>query len=67
MKMAKAVIDNVEYDLNELSENAKQQIANIQYVDAKIADLKNQIAALTAARTYYSDLLKKALPKKKKK
>ena len=61
--MEKIVIDNKEYSLEELNDAAKAQIVNIRYVDQKIADLKSQIAVLTAAREYYSALLKSQLPK----
>jgi len=61
--MANIVIDNKEYSLEELSDEAKAQVANIRYVDQKIADLKSQIAVLNAAREYYSALLKAHLPK----
>ncbi|BAF70507.1 DUF6447 family protein [Nitratiruptor sp. SB155-2] len=61
--MATVTIDGKEYAIEELPDAAKAQIMNIQYVDQKIADLKSQIAVMTAAREYYSTLLKANLPK----
>jgi len=57
-------IDDKEYKVEELSEEAKVQIANIRYVDSKIADLQAQLATLNAARLFYFEQLNKHLPKK---
>jgi len=60
--MAKIVIDNKEYNLEDLNDVAKAQIANIQYVDAKIRDLQSQIAVMNAAKAHYLAILKQNLP-----
>jgi hypothetical protein len=60
--MAKIVIDNKEYNVEDLNDTAKAQIANIQYVDAKIRDLQSQIAVMNAAKAYYLAILKQNLP-----
>lgn len=60
--MEKITIDGKEYALEDLSNEAKAMIANIKYVDQKIADLKSQIAVMNAAREYYSAVLKSHLP-----
>lgn len=63
--MSKITIDGREYELEALSDQAKAQIANIRYVDQKIADLQSQIAVMKAAREYYSAILKASLPSEK--
>jgi hypothetical protein len=60
---AKIKIDNKEYVIDELSNEAKVQVQNILYVNNKIADLQSQIAVLNAAREYYLSQLRKFLPK----
>jgi len=59
---AKIKIDDKEYVIDELSNEAKAQIQNILYVNNKIADLNSQIAVLNAAREYYLSNLRKLLP-----
>ena len=66
-KMAKIKIDNVEYDSDKLSDEAKNQLVSIQYVDQELARLQAQAAALQTARIAYANALKEALPKKAKK
>ena len=56
-------IDNKEYDLNDLSSDAKTQLASIQFVDAELARLQAQAAALQTARMAYSRALQELLPK----
>ena len=59
--MADIKIDNVDYDTDKLSEEAKAQIASIQYVDQELARLSAQAAALQTARMAYANALKEAL------
>ncbi len=54
-------IDEKEYDLDYLSDNAKAQLANIQFVDAEIQRLRARIAVFETARMAYSNALKEAL------
>lgn len=58
-------IDNVEYELSGLSDEAKAQIGSIQVVDQKIADLNTQLAIMNTARNAYAHTLQSLLPKKK--
>lgn len=60
---AKIRIDDQEYVIDELSNEAKIQVQNILYVNNKIQDLQAQIAALNAAREYYLSVLKNLLNK----
>ena len=57
-------IDGVEYNLDNLSDNSKAQIASIQFVDAQIQNLNNELAVSDTARIAYTNALKKELPKK---
>ena len=54
----KITIDDVEYNLNDLSDNAKVQIANIQFVEAQIQQLNNEWAVADTARMGYANALK---------
>ena len=65
--MSKIKIDNVEYDSDKLSAEAKNQLVSIQYVDQELAKLQAQAAALQTARMAYANALKEALTKKVKK
>lgn len=56
-------IDDVEYKLDDLSENAKTQLANIQFVDAQLQQLNNEWAVSDTARIGYTDALKAELEK----
>ena len=51
-------IDDVEYKLDELSENARAQLANIQFVDAQLQQLQNEWAVADTARIGYTNALK---------
>ena len=57
----KITIDEVEYKLDELSDNVKAQIANIQFVDAQLQQLNNELAVSDTARIGYSNALKTEL------
>ena len=58
-------IDNVDYETDKLSDEAKAQLVSIQYVDQELARLQAQAAALQTARIAYANALKAALPKGK--
>jgi hypothetical protein len=57
----KITIDEIEYNLNDLSDNAKAQLANIQFVDAQIQQLNNEWAVADTARLAYTNALKSEL------
>ena len=61
--MTTITIDNVAYDLDTLSADAKAQLMSIQIVDQELARLQAQAAALQTARIAYSKALSEALPK----
>jgi hypothetical protein len=55
-------IDNKHYELESLSDEAKAQLACIQFVDSELARLQAKAAALQTARIAYSKALQAALP-----
>jgi len=59
----KITIGEKEYDVNELSENAKAQLANIRFVDMQIQQLNNEWAVADTARIGYTNALKRQLAK----
>lgn len=59
----KVTIDDVEYNLDKLSDNAKAQIANMQFVDAQLQQLNNEWAVSDTARIGYTNALKAELEK----
>ena len=54
----KVSIDGKEYTYDDLSENAQAQLANIQFVDAQIQQLNNELAVADTARIGYTQALK---------
>lgn len=60
--MAMITIDGVEYDMEQLSENAKAQLASLQACETKIRQLQAELAMVQTARTAYGMALKGELP-----
>lgn len=60
--MTAVTIDNKQYELESLSDDAKAQLGNIQFVDSELARLQAKTAALQTARLAYSKALQAALP-----
>lgn len=60
--MATIKIDNIDYDIDTLSTEAKQQLQSLQFCDAELARLQAQAAVLQTARAAYSKGLQAALP-----
>ena len=56
-------IDNVEYEVDKLSNEAKEQITNIHFVDQKLQQLSNELAVADTARMAYLSALKNATKK----
>jgi cell division protein ZapA (FtsZ GTPase activity inhibitor) len=59
--MAIIKIDNKDYDTDSLSDEAKAQLQNVQYVDQELARLKAQSAVLQTARVAYGKALNDCL------
>jgi 50S ribosomal subunit-associated GTPase HflX len=59
----KITIDDVEYKLEDLSDSAREQLTNIQFVDAQLQQLNNEWAVSDTARIGYTNALKAELAK----
>lgn len=57
-------IDNIEYELESLSEDAKAQLVSLQFVDSELAKLQAQLAAMQTARNAYAVALNELLAQK---
>ena len=55
-------IDNVDYDSDTLSSEAKAQLISMQFCDQELARLQAQAAAYQTARHAYAKALQAALP-----
>jgi hypothetical protein len=54
-------IDNVNYDTDKLSEEAKAQLVSLQFCDQEVARLQAQVAAFQTARMAYAKALQASL------
>ena len=55
-------IDNIEYDTDKFSDEAKAQLVSLQFCDQELARLQAQAAAYQTARMAYAKALQAALP-----
>ena len=55
-------IDGTEYNLADLSDNARQQLANLSAADAEIRRIEAQLAMARTARQAYARALQRELP-----
>ena len=55
-------IDDKEYELDQLSDAARAQLASLQFVDSELQRLNAKAAVLQTARAAYSKALNEALP-----
>jgi hypothetical protein len=62
--MTTVTIDNKDYDLDSLSDEAKAQLQMLQFADQEIVRLNAQLAVVQTARLAYSNALLAALPAK---
>ena len=56
-------IDGKDYVLDELSNEAKEQIASLQFVEQQLQQLQNEWAVSDTARIGYSNAIKKEVEK----
>ncbi|ADU64992.1 hypothetical protein Selin_0235 [Desulfurispirillum indicum S5] len=56
-------IDGKNYNLDELSEGARDQITNLRVTDQQMAQLQQQLAIAQTARAAYAQALQKELDK----
>ena len=61
-KMSTVKIDDKEYELDQLSDAARAQLASLQFVDSELQRLNAKAAVLQTARAAYSKALNEALP-----
>ncbi len=54
-------IDDVEYEIDHLSEEAKAHLTSLKYADQKIAELQRDLAIVQTARASYATLLRELL------
>ena len=59
--MANINIDGKEYDIDDLSQTAKEQLASIQFAQGEIKKLEGQIAIYKTANAAYTAALKEEL------
>ena len=57
----KFTVDGKEYELADLSENGKAQIASLQFLDVHMKQLQSEIAVYQTARNSYASVLKSEL------
>ncbi len=61
--MPEVTIDGKNYDTDQLSDEARNQLISIQYVDRKIQELNLEQAAMQTARNAYAKALSEILQK----
>ena len=61
--MNQVTIDGIQYDLDTLTDVAKQQLINLQVTDGEIARLQTQLVIAQTARAAYAQALKAELDK----
>lgn len=61
IKMTKLTIDNVEYDYDKLSTEAKAQLISMQFCDQELQHLQSKAAAIQTARQAYAKALQATL------
>ena len=59
--MTKITIDEKDYDVDDLSDEAKAQVVSLNFVDAELNRLQLKIAAMQTARNAYGTALKSLL------
>lgn len=59
--MTKINVDGVEYDTETMTDNAKAQVASLQFLQAHMQQIQNEIAVFETAKRRYLLLLKDEL------
>ena len=59
--MTKITIDEKDYDVDDLSDEAKAQVVSLNFVDAELNRLQLKAAAMQTARNAYATALKSLL------
>ena len=61
ISMSNVTIDGTDYDLDEMSDNAKAQLESLVAVDKKIGEMQQDMAILQTARNAYAVALRDAI------
>ncbi|KIN69849.1 hypothetical protein Z946_215 [Sulfitobacter noctilucicola] len=61
--MAKIKIDDKEYETDDLSSDAKDNLTNMRLCDERLTQIRRDAAITQTARNAYAAALKSALPK----
>ena len=61
--MPKITVDGIDYNTEDRTENAKAQLASLQFLEVQMAKLKNEIAVYNTAKNGYIAALKAELAK----
>ena len=59
--MPKITVDGMEYNTEDLSDNAKAQIASLQFLEAQMAKIKSEIAVYETEKSAYIQAIKAEL------
>ena len=59
--MPKMVVDDIEYNTEDLSENGKAQLASLQFLQVQMRKIESEIAVYKTARNSYVAALKAEL------
>ena len=59
--MTTITIDEKDYDVDDLSDEAKAQVGSLNFVDAELNRLQLKVAAMQTARNAYANALKSLL------
>ena len=59
--MPKISLDDVEFNSEDLTEGDQRIFASLQFVEAKIASLKNERSVLNASKLFYEQQIRKIL------
>tara|TARA_B100000902_G_C26854934_1_gene690122 strand:+ start:19 stop:204 length:186 start_codon:yes stop_codon:yes gene_type:complete len=59
--MASIKIDGKDYDLDQLSDESKNQLSSLQFVQSELKRLNAQIAVYNTAASAYSNALKNSI------
>jgi hypothetical protein len=60
--MATITIDNIDYDIDNLSDQAKAQLVSLQFCDQELQRLQAKAATMQTARQVYAKALQAELP-----
>lgn len=61
--METVTVDGVEYQLNELTDEVREQVMNIRFVDEQILQRNNELQVAQTAKMGYTLALKRELNK----